>query len=279
MPIRVFEIACVAIVALTLLAVARRTPWRALLADYALLAVAGWIGEQTCIAIYRFYEYDLAWDARVLDVPLLVPLIWPLVILSARDVATGLFPRAKGIGRAAIVFAIVVLDASLVEVVAVRAGLWSWAEGGHLSVPLIGILGWGYFAFGADLVLSRTEGASRALVVPIAPLVGHALIVASWWGLFRWALRGELGAASLVGLVAIAAAITAAVARARSRGDGIPLGVAGPRVIAAMLFFVLLVRVAPDDAALWLHVACVAIPYVLATQWRADVRRVAAAPS
>ncbi|MDQ3033891.1 MAG: hypothetical protein M3Y87_15855 [Myxococcota bacterium] len=116
MPMRVFELACVGIVVATLVAVSRRTPWRALLADYALLAGAGWIGEQTCISLYRFYAYDAAWDGRVGDVPILVPLIWPLVILSARDVATGLFPRAEGLRRAAIVGAIVALDASLVEV-------------------------------------------------------------------------------------------------------------------------------------------------------------------
>ncbi|MDQ3033890.1 MAG: hypothetical protein M3Y87_15850 [Myxococcota bacterium] len=142
---------------------------------------------------------------------------------------------------------------------------------------MLGILGWGYFALGADLVLSRAKGWARALVVPIAPLVGHALIAASWWALFRWTLRGDLGVGSLVALVAITVPITIAVARARSRGDGIPLGVAGPRVIAAALFFVLLVRVAPADLALWIHVACVALPYSLATQWRPVTARVAVA--
>lgn len=263
---RVFEVACLVIVVLTLLATARRTPWRTLMSDYALLAVAAWIGEETCVAIYRFYAYDDAWDARVLDVPILVPLIWPLVITSARDVATGLFPRTEGLARAAIVGAIVAFDASLVEVIAVRAGLWSWDEAGHLGVPVIGILGWGFFALGADLVLSRARGPARALVVVIAPLVGHALIIVSWWALFRWTIRGELGALSLAGLVAIAVAITVAVGRARARGDAIPLGVAGPRIFAAALFFVLLARVAPTDPALWLHVGCVAIPYLVATR-------------
>lgn len=267
-PIRVFEAACAAIVVLTLAAMARRTPWRDLLAHYALLACAGWIGEQTCISLYRFYSYDLAWDARLLDVPVLVPLIWPLVILSARDVATSVWPGAEGVSRAAIVGAIVVFDASLVEVVAVRVGLWSWEEGGHLGVPVIGILGWGFFAAGADLVLSRAKGMKRASVIVLAPAIGHALIVASWWAGLRRILRGDLGLASSVAVAALAIVITALVARARARGDGIPLEVAGPRTFAALLFFVLLVRVAPTDPALWAHVACVAIPYVLATRWR-----------
>lgn len=276
-PIRIFEAACVVIVVATLVAMARRAPWRTLLADYALLASAGWLGEQACISLYRHYTYDLAWDARLVDVPILVPLIWPLVILSARDVATGLFPRASGLGRAAIVGAIVVFDASLVEVVAVRAGLWSWAEGGHLGVPVIGILGWGYFAFGADLVLTRAKTAwHRALVVPLAPAIGHALIVASWWLGLKWLARGDQGAASLVALVAASLAITFAVVRARARGHAIPFEVAWPRVFAAGLFFVLLLSVAPTDVPLWLHVACVAIPYITATRWPSSpVRAVA----
>jgi hypothetical protein len=262
---RVFELACVAIVVLTLAAMARRTPWRALLTDYALLAIAAWIGEQTSISLYAHYTYADEWDARLVDVPILVPLIWPLVILSARDVATGLFPRHRGLERAAIVGAIVAFDASLVEVIAVRADLWSWAEAGHLGVPVLGILGWGFFALGADLVLSRTQMPAASVVV-IAPAIGHLLITASWWALFKWTIRGELGIASLIALIGIAVAIAIVVLRARRRGDAIPFEVAWPRMIAATLFFVLLVTVAADDAALWAHVACVAVPYFAATR-------------
>ena len=269
MPIRVFEIACVVIVVATLAAMSRRAAPRALLADYALLAAAAWIGEESCVAIYRFYAYGAQWDARLLDVPVLVPLIWPLVILSARDVATGLRPSATGLARAALVGAVVAFDASMVEVVAVRAGLWSWAERGHFDVPPIGILGWGFFALGAELVLARARGAARLATLLVAPLVAHALILASWWGLFRWALRGDLGRASLVGFVTIAATCALLAALAKRRGDGIPLGVAGPRVLAAGLFFVLLVRVAPRDPGLWTQVACVALTYSIATRWRA----------
>jgi hypothetical protein len=269
MPIRVFEAACVVVVVVTLIAMARRTEPRALVTDYALLAIAGFLGEETCVAIYRFYAYAPPWDARLADVPVLVPLIWPLVILSARDVASALFPRANGLARAAIVGAIVAFDASLVEVVAVRAGLWSWAEPGHLGVPIIGILGWGYFAAGADAVLSRARGVARGLVIAIAPLTAHAVIQATWWGLFRWTVRGDLAGASSIGLVMLAAIIGATVMRAKRADGGIPLAVATPRLAAAALFFVLLVSVAPRDGMLWLHVACVAAPYMIATGWSA----------
>lgn len=266
MPIRLFELACIVIILATLAAMARGRDARALFTDYALLAVAGWIGEESAITAYRFYAYAPAWDARVVDVPLLVPAIWPLVILSARDVATGLWPAAQSWRHAAIVGAVVVVDASLVEVLAVRAGLWSWAEGGHLGVPVLGILGWGFFAFGADLWLGRApKGPDRAWVILVAPLVAHALIVASWWALLKWVLRGALGDASMVALVALGVTITILVVRARRAGGAIPFDVAWPRIFAALLFFVLLLRSAPTDARLWIHVACVAVPYILAT--------------
>ena len=64
---------------------ARRTAWGPLLRDYVALAVAGYLGEQSCISLYHFYRYSSLWTLRVIDVPLLVPLIWPLVVMSARD--------------------------------------------------------------------------------------------------------------------------------------------------------------------------------------------------
>ncbi len=102
--------------------------------------------------------------------------------------------------RPLIVGAVVAFDASLVEVVAVRAGLWSWAEPGHLGVPLIGMLGWGYFAIGADAALGRGR---RLAAVVAAPAAAHALIQLTWWGAFRWGLRRDLGSASVAGMAVI----------------------------------------------------------------------------
>ncbi|HNF99418.1 MAG TPA: carotenoid biosynthesis protein, partial [Pseudomonadota bacterium] len=176
----------------------RSTPWKPLLSDYFALSVAGYLGEESCITLYHFYQYSPDWNARLVDVPLLVPLIWPLVVLSARQVGQALWPDAKSpLARAAITAALVTFDASLMEVVAVRAGLWSWAEPGHLQVPLIGILGWGYFALGAELVLGQPWRARRLWLLLLAPLVTNALIVGSWWICFRHALRGDLGQASV----------------------------------------------------------------------------------
>lgn len=258
-----FECACVVVVVLTLAAMARARRPGELLREYAALSVAAFVGEDTCVAIYRFYAYAPGWHLRVHHVPLLVPLIWPLVVLSARDVVSSLWPTL-GRWRAVAVAALVAFDASLVEVVAVRAGLWSWAEGGHLGVPIIGILGWGYFAFGADLALSSLR--ARAAVA-FAPLAAHALILATWWSVFRWTLRGPLGAASSIGVGAIGVAALVAVVVARRRARSIPLGIAAPRMIAAGLFVALLLSAAPFDGALWAHAVAVAVPYLAATAW------------
>ncbi len=285
MPLSVFELACVVVVVLTLAAMARRTPARELLASYGLLAAAGFVGEETCILFYRFYAYAPGWHLRVHEVPLLVPLIWPLVILSAQQVAAALDPTGEApLRRAVLVGGLVVVDASLVEVVAVRAGLWSWSEPGHLHVPVLGIVGWGYFAGAAELALSRLRGARRLAVVLVAPLATHALLVVSWWGLFRWTLRGELGLTSSVVVGALSLGCSILVLRARLAGRAIPMEVASPRMLAAALFFALLATSAPlwrsapapaspfspfPDVLLWLHTAAVAVPYLLATRYAA----------
>ncbi|APR77339.1 Hypothetical protein A7982_02686 [Minicystis rosea] len=267
MSLVVFEAACVVVVALALALMARRRPARDLLADYAALAVAGWIGEETCVAFYGYYRYADGWHLRLHHVPILVPLIWPLVILSARDVAMTLWPSARRFWPL-IVGAVVAFDASLVEVVAVRARLWSWAEPGHLGVPIIGMLGWGYFAIGADAALGRGR---RLLAVVAAPAAAHALIQLTWWGGFRWGLRRDLGSASVLGVAVLGGLSLLLVLSARRRGGGIPMDVAIPRMVAASLFFTLLVTTAPADVPLWIHTAAVAVPYLAATRYAREL--------
>ena len=265
----IFELACVLIIVVTLAAMARVQPARALLSDYGALAVAAWIGEETCVAAYRFYAYADAWHARLDLVPALVPLIWPLVVLSARGVVTALAPGVSVAMRAVLVGALVVVDASLVEVVAVRAGLWTWAEGGHLGVPLIGIVGWGFFAAAADGVLGTGRRFRHAALVVVAPLATHALLLLSWWALFRWVWRGEMGDRSVACVALLGVALTAGAVRLRMAGRTIPRDVALPRMIAAALFVIEWLLVAADELGLAVHVAAVALPYFVATELRA----------
>lgn len=268
MTLPVFEAACVAIVALTLATMSRARPARELFRDYAVLALAAFVGEDTCIAFYGFYTYAPGWHLRLHHVPALVPTIWPLVVLSARSVVHDLSHRADDDGprllRSVAVGALVAFDASLVEVVAVRAGLWTWAEPGHLGVPIVGILGWGYFAFGADVALARKR---PLLAILGGPLATHALVLVSWWALFRWTVRGDVGLAGFVALGGIALVATVTALRGRRHGHTIGIDVAAPRMIAATLFVALLVTTAPGDAALWAHTACVALPYFAATSF------------
>lgn len=256
---RLFEVLAAAIVVATLGIMARTRPSAALLIDYAGLALAGWLGEQSCITAYGFYRYAPVWDAMLGDVPALVPLIWPLVVLSARDVVRCLAPGLGLVRHAAMVGAIVAFDASLVEVIAVRAGLWGWAEPGHLGVPLVGALGWGYFAFGATVVPRAPWNLASG------PALAHAGIVGSWWLVFRWTARGELGWGGF-GPLAVASLTGALFAiSARRRGRAMPPAVWGPRVLAAALFVALLVATEPSSAPLWLHAALVAAPYLVVT--------------
>lgn len=273
MPLVLFEIACVVVVILTLAIMARRRPLRDLLTDYAALAVAGFIGEETCVRFYAYYHYAPYWHFRLDCVPALVPLIWPLVILSARDVAASVWPTITT-WRPLVVLAIVAFDASLVEVIAVRAGFWSWADQGHLGVPLIGILGWGYFALGADWALSArfvarelTRVERFLAVLVIAPLVTHTLIQLTWWSFFRWAQRSALGRTSLWGLAVISGCVLVFVLHARLRGGAIPMSIAVPRMVAASLFFALLVSTAPTDVPLWMHTIAIAVPYLAASKF------------
>ena len=55
------------------------------MARLALMALAGWLNEESCILLYRFYNYSPEWTISIAHVPLLVVLIWPLVIHSAWD--------------------------------------------------------------------------------------------------------------------------------------------------------------------------------------------------
>ena len=191
---------------------------RTFLRDAALIGAAGWLAEDLCIRLFSFYGYAPGWTARLDRVPLLIGVIWPFVILSARDVARALWGEGRWLPLAA--GALIVFDAALVEPVAVRAGLWSWSESALFGVPLIGLAGWG--AFGAIcLVLLRWKPWAVPLLAP--PLVNAALVVL-WWGGFRWGPRQELPTTAPL-LLAFAAA-AALLFSLRSKRGALPLEVA-----------------------------------------------------
>lgn len=239
---------------------------RGLLSDYALLALAGFVGEQTSITFYRHYTYAPDWHARVMDVPVLVPLIWPLVILSAREVRTSLFPDAKGLKRAALLGLFVTIDASLMEVLATRAGLWSWSEAGYLEVPLLGMLAWGLFAAAVDGMLDALRGPARLLVIPGAVVLGHSLICMTWWYGLRWVLRDDFSQAGMLAVVLLSVGFSVYAFRLR-KTRRLPPRVVLPRMAAALVFVALFLSTAATSWPHWVHLIAIAVPYCLVTAW------------
>lgn len=236
----------------------------------AFLALGGLIAEHTCIEWYHFYSYSDGWWLRVGHVPLMVPLIWPMVILSAGQIANTLWPSPSRTRTAVIVGSIVVFDASLMEVASVGAGYWTWFEPGYLDVPIMGVVGWGCFAFIAWWWMARvaSTGARAASVffgLPLVLTACHGLLLAFWWGAFRWGLRGDLGDIAVAGFAVLSLIYVAAVLRVR-RSRALGPDTVPPRVAATSVFLALLAVLA--QPLLWAHLALTALPYLAATRLR-----------
>ena len=243
------ELTCAAIVAVY--AWARRDA----LPTLALLAVAGFLGEDSVIRAYGFYYYSPRWHLFLDRVPLLIVLIWPIVIHSAFTLARRLQPRAH---LAPLVGAAIVLaDASLIEPIAVHAGLWTWTEPGLFAVPPIGIVGWAYFA-GAAMACLQGERPVAALLV--APLATHLLLVASWWGAFKWLSRPLPAWPFAVAAWLVLGALAAVAARLHL-GRRVPRADLLLRGPGAAFFFVLLGVYGRDLPALVVYALAFTPPY------------------
>jgi hypothetical protein len=245
------ELVCAVIVALY--AVARRDA----LPTLALLAVAGFIGEDSVIRAYGFYHYSPRWHLFLDRVPLMIVVIWPIVIHSAFTLARRLAPARSKLAPL-LGAAIVLADASLIEPIAVHAGLWTWTAPGLFAVPPIGIIGWAYFA-GAAMACLDGERPIAAIVV--APLATHVLLVASWWTAFKWLSRPlsswpfVVAAWLVLGTVALAARRVPGRRDAEFRKDVL---LRGP---GAAFFFVLLVLYARDLPSLVVYALAFVPPY------------------
>lgn len=302
------ELVCLAIVvtyALARLARADDAAARhAFTARFAALAVASFVGEDTVIRAYGFYAYATGWSARLDQVPLVIVLVWPVVIDSAATLARAVLPddprRGRVSSRVALLGAAIVLaDASLIEPIAVRAGLWRWIEPGLFGVPVIGIVGWAFFAWAAIVVLERAPAAARLAVVVVAPVAMHVLVVASYWLAFRW-ISGERSTGAAAALAwGTSIVVSSMVARASARGRGlatVPVAELLLRLPGAAFFFVLLGMTsaapsgfaAPDQRGyaapeagvftLMAYAAAFAPPYLTALAVRARASKVRPVP-
>jgi hypothetical protein len=266
------EAICLVIVAVFLGAALARTPDRlGYLRRFAILALGSWLAEESCIRLYGFYSYNPDWFPFLDRVPLPVVLIWPVVILSGGELVRCLLgqdhrwlPIASG--------ALVLTDASLIEPVAVRAGLWAWCEPGFLGVPPIGVLGWAFFAGVCAAVFASNDRRRRSpwadLALPlVAPAATHAALLGVWWGAARWA-RAPIPPwpAAAVAWAASATLLLLAIrSRARRR---IPLAAVLTRVPAAGFFFALLALHGRDQPSLVVYALAFAPPYFALIDWR-----------
>lgn len=285
-----FQLACVVVLAVAYTLLFRHTAAgeRTRLAKMiVLIAVSAWLGEETSILRYRFYGYPESWWVKLDEVPLLVVAIWPLVILTADQVIRALFPGLGRLAHAAAIAAMVFVDASLVETVAVASGLWSWVEGGYLGAPLIGLVGWAAYAFSIALFLPGETGGNRLerrlaqlseralgaggalekvnvlIVLVVSLAVTHLILVVTWWALFRHALRHELPEFATWLVLGGSLVLTVWLRRKDGR---IPLSVALPRALATSVFVVLLALYAPGWP-LFVHFAAIALPYLALIDW------------
>lgn len=254
-------LACALIVALYVaLRLARAADSRAVAGKLALVAAAAFVGEDTMVRFYGHYGYGAALGPVLDRVPVLVPLIWAVVIDSASELAALIAPRRRALAAAAIVLC----DASLIEPVAVRAGLWSWVEGGLFDVPFVGLFGWAIFTAAVVTVAEHPmrRGAPGVVALVLVPAAfTHAGILASWWCAFRW-LRGEVNPWIGVAVVWALLPLVAASLWKRTLRKRVPRIAMLVRVPGALFFYVLLVLHARHDLALVAYCVAFAWPYL-----------------
>jgi hypothetical protein len=239
---------------------ARRRPF---LLRLGILVVAAWLGEETMIHAYGFYAYSPAWSVFIDEVPLMITLIWPVVIHSAFDLARCLLAERRQLVPL-VGGAIVLADASLIEPIAVRSGLWHWTEPGLFEVPPIGILGWAFFAAVAMAVFERAERRgplSTFIAIPAPVLLSHLFLLAAWWGGLRL-VHGFIEPWPAVAAVWAAGAGLTALAWTRGWRARIPVALLFVRIPGAAFFFVLLAMHGSADTPLVAYALAFAPPYL-----------------
>lgn len=260
------ELSCAAIVLTFLVVRAGRHPHpQVFLRRMALMSLAGWISEDTVIRAYGFYHYSPKWSVILDHVPLMIILIWPVVIHSAWDLARHLagrcHPRLPWLAAG-----FVLADASLIEPVAVKSGLWWWTEPGLFDVPPIGILGWAIFSGFVVRIFERSEARQDDLRTDLSALVvpaigTHVVLVALWWAAFRWtnAQIPDLAGVALVWTLALAFTARAVARRARRKVPFVEMLLRAP---GAGFFFVLLALHGTDRLTLVAYALAFAPPYL-----------------
>jgi hypothetical protein len=204
-------------------------------------AVCAWLSEESAIRFYGFYQYSPRWSVFLSNVPLAVIMVWPALIDSATALASQTVSRTGPVIRF-VTAGIVLTDALLIETICTNGRLWSWNEPGIFTVPPIGILGWAYFAFFASFfyILPWPKHWGRILPwlwITVLTQVGtHGLLLASWWGLFKW-VNFPLNPHAVVGIMWAASIGMLLLIVLRKPGRQIQKGTLMLRIPAAAYFY------------------------------------------
>jgi len=237
-----------------------------LLARAAIISASAWIAEESCILLYRFYDYHPGWNLFLDQVPLLIIVIWPVIIFSAMDLTSPLHGAHPGKGLLAGA-AVVAADALFIEPLSVSAGLWSWRLPGVFNVPPIGILGWFFFALLCMRLLgdNRLKGPLNAydLRLLVIPVVGtHFLLLLSWWGALRW-INFPLPVPAVIGVAWGVSFLMMVGIYKKQTGRGLNKRTLLLRIPAVLFFLVLLMVQTADPLPLALYAVAFVPPYVM----------------
>ena len=232
---------------------------------YVTISASGWLAEEFSIQAYSAYHYNPSWGFFIGHVPILIIMVWPLIIHSGWELASQLVHGNRKY-LPMVIAGIVWIDASLIETISTKAGLWSWNGTGLFGVPLIGIFGWAYFAFFSILFIELTSKirrlAGRMALIFISTVAStHILIITTWWLFFKWnyiSLDSVLLTA-MAWIVSIAMASYLLWKRLWVNFDKKILIVRMPPVL---FFFILYLKGRPDGLHTT-YLTAFAIPYIL----------------
>lgn len=246
---------------------------RRILTRAAIVSTAAWLAEESCILLYRLYEYGPGWYLVLDRVPLLTVIIWPVIILSAMDL-TAHIQTARPLRGLIAGAAVVATDALLIEPISVAAGLWHWDLPGIFGVPLIGILGWFFFALLSMRLMSQRRLQEPLkfsdLMLLVLPVGGtHLSLLMTWWSVLRW-VSFPLPLPVIIGIAWLVSFLITVILHRNQTGSRISQKTLLLRLPAALFFFILLTLKAADPLPLAAYAFAFVPPYaaLMARQYR-----------
>jgi hypothetical protein len=243
----------------------KETKPKVFLKKFFFCATAAWMAEESCIMLYGIYTYGPVWNFFVADVPLVVIIVWPAIILSATVLSSCLLtPNSSLIPLVA--GAIVLTDAMLIEPISVNFNLWRWHQPGLFGVPLIGFLGWAYFAvfsvgfFVPIGLLSRIK--LRLPIMLVVSVIGtHLCLLISYWAFFKWNIL-SLSPTFSSGAIWIVSVIIFSIFLFSKIGDRVELKTLLFRLPAAIFFYILLFIKKDSPMPLIVYSLAFILPYI-----------------